>query len=300
VIKADADLRSATMATIKVSLTGEVNVSHHYSILDETTIKADSAVEARTNYWINRYEADYCKANQQSTGCLLKVIGKTDVELIAEELEIRRFETNLGGYVADRMIDVFDDIALPGGKKVQVALINAGSLRLNQNIPAGSELNEWYMNGIFQYPVSLRVIEITGKQLKEAVDHAIEDWSGNGWWLQVSGMAFRHDVENKRATDLSLINKQGDLTLVKDDDIIVASVNGYIADPQKSDRDGYTMLNLDSELVYYADKPIDLKTFVIEAIKALWAQGKAISPALPGRVCNSQRPFAFCVFDQQK
>jgi 2',3'-cyclic-nucleotide 2'-phosphodiesterase (5'-nucleotidase family) len=298
VIKADADIRSATVATISVSPDGKVDTSHHYMILAETTIDSDPVVEARTNYWINRYEADYCKANEQDQGCLLKVIGKTDVELIAEELEIRRFETNLGSYVADHMVDMFDDVQLPDGKKVQIGLTNAGSLRLNQNIPAGTELNEWYMNGIFQYPVDVRVIEISGKQLREVVNHSIEDWSGNGWWLQSSGIAFRHDVANNRATDLSLIDKQGKLTPVKDSDRIVASVNGYIANPQGSDQDGYTMLNLDTELVYYQEQPIDLKTSITKAIKAKWDKGQAISPVLPGRVCNSERPFNPCVFNK--
>ena len=58
------------------------------------------------------------------------------MELIAEELEIRRYETNLGTYVADLMISAFDNIEFTGGRHVQASLINSGSLRLNQNIPS--------------------------------------------------------------------------------------------------------------------------------------------------------------------
>ena len=151
---------------------------------------------------------------------MLSVIGKTDVTLVAEELEIRRFETNLGSFAADQMLTAFDNIKLPNNAKVQIGLLNAGSLRLNQNIPAGTHLNEWYLNGIFQYPIGLRLIELTGKQVKQAVAHSISNWTGNGKYLQVSGLAFHHDVENARATDLSLVDHQGKVTAIKDDDVI--------------------------------------------------------------------------------
>ena len=46
-----------------------------------------------------------------------------------EETEIRRYETNLGNWVADQARQLFPE--------ANMALINAGSLRLNQDIPAG-------------------------------------------------------------------------------------------------------------------------------------------------------------------
>ncbi len=297
VIKADADIRSATIASISVSPAGEVDVSHRYTLIKDSTIEADTKVEQRTAYWIDRYERKYCSDNQQPAGCLTKVIGKTAVELVGEELEIRRFETNLGTYVADQMRLAFDEVKLPGDKKVQIALVNSGSLRLNQNIPAGAELNQWYINGIFQYPAKLRVIEISGKTLKAVVDHQIEEWSGVGWWLQSSGIVFRHDVAAQRVTDLSLVDADGQLTAVQDDDKIVAVVNNYISNPAaRGDQDGYDMLNLDNELVY-GDKLIDLKAFIIEQIDKAHQAGQAINPKLPGRVCNSTRPDSFCVLD---
>lgn len=300
VIKADADLRSATVANVSVAPDGEVNVSYRFSILDETTIASDELVMDNTNQWLERYQQEYCAAKKLPAGCLTEVFGKTDVRLIAEELEIRRFETNLGSYVADQMIDVFDDVQLPGGRKIQASMINAGSLRLNQNIPAGSELNQWYLNGIFQYPVDLRVLEINGKILKQMIEHTIEDWSGNGWWLHVSGMAYRHDSINGRATDISLLDENGQATLVQDDDTIVVVVNNYMADGSRSNQDGYTMLNLEQDVPYNNGQLFDLKDVVIEAIKAEWKNGAGIAPKLPGRVCNNARPELYCVLDNQR
>ncbi|NQZ08671.1 MAG: 5'-nucleotidase C-terminal domain-containing protein [Algicola sp.] len=298
VLKADADLRSATIASITVSPVGEVSISHRYNVIDESTIAVDPELEQRTNYWINRYQSEYCQKHDQGEGCLLEVLGKADVTLVAEELQIRKYETNLGSYVADQMIRAFDNIELPGGRKVQIGLVNAGSLRLNQNIPAGTELNEWYLNGIFQYPVDLRLLEISGKTLKQVVTRSVEDWTGNGWFLQVSGMAFRHDAKTQQISHLSLVDSEGNITPVKDDDKILASVNNYMADPSIADQDGYTMLNLESQ-VFYADKLIALKQAVVNDIKAKWAVGEGIAPKLAGRICSSARPFTYCLLDKK-
>ena len=298
VLKADADVRSATVATVNVSSSGEVDVSHYFAVLDNTTIEEDEAVLAVTNRWMDRYQNEYCAANNQPEGCLMKVLGRTDTTLIGEELEIRRFETNLGAYSADLMMAPFKDMKLPGGKKVQVGLINAGSLRLNQNIPAGTELNDWYVNGIFQYPVNIRILELDGKTLKQVLNRSVEVWAGNGWYLHVSGLAFRHDVANERVTDIHLIDENGKLSPLKDSDTVVAAINAYMTDPG-TNQDGYTMLNLDNE-IKYADKLLSLKDVFREAVREQWLQGKAIAPVAPGRVCTSMRPNEPCLLDSLK
>jgi 2',3'-cyclic-nucleotide 2'-phosphodiesterase (5'-nucleotidase family) len=295
VIKADADARSATIATIKLVKGKGVKVSYRNQKIDETTLTKDPQVAALTEEWIARYEKEYCDKNGAPANCLTEVIGKTAVNLIAEELEIRRYETNLGSFIAETMMAAFDNIALPDQRKVQIALINSGSLRLNQNIPAGSDLTQWYMNGIFQYSTGLRLIEISGAQLKQAVQHSISDWTGNGWWLQSAGIAFRHDTANGRFSDLSLLDRNGKKTLVKDDERILAVVGDYLVD-KSGNQDGYTMLNTDHE-IKYADQLFDLKTVVTDVIKTARKRGQAINPPLPGRVCSSDRATLPCVLN---
>ena len=295
VIKADADARSAAIAKISVDEKGRVDSTFFYTVMDETTVKADKKTGQRIEKWLARYQKEYCRKNSLPKGCLEKVVGKTRVDLIAEELEIRRYETNLGAYIADQMVQAFDGIDLPGEKKPQIALINSGSLRINQNIPAGSDINLWYLNAIFQYPVGLKLITISGKQLQQAIEHSIEDWTGNGWWLQVSGLSFRHDVELGKVRDLQLIDGQGRLRPIKGDDKILAVMSDYIADPSNGNQDGYTMFNLDNEIQY--GKALDLQEVVTRAIGAQWMQGEAISPGLPGRVCSSDRINMPCLLD---
>ena len=295
VIKADADARSATIATIKLVKGAGVTVSYRNQIIDEVSVAKDPQVDALIEEWIARYEKDYCAKNSAPDNCLREVIGKTAVNLIAEELEIRRYETNLGSFVAEAMVHAFDNIALPGQRKVQIAFVNSGSLRLNQNIPAGTDLTQWYMNGIFQYPTSLRLLEISGAQLRQAVEHAIGDWTGNGRWLQSAGFAFRHDTANGRFSDLSLIDKNGKKTPVTDDERILAVVADYLVN-KSGNQDGYTMLNTDHE-IKYADQFFDLKKVVADAIKTAWNSGKPINPPLPGRVCSSDRASLPCVLN---
>ncbi len=293
VVKADAEARSATLVKLSISPNGEKSIDYRYSILNASTIVSDPIVQKRSEAWIKRYQREYCAKSKSSDDCLLKVIGRTEVELIAEELEIRRYETNLGAYVADLMISVFDGIKLPGDRKVQVSLINSGSLRLNQNIPAGSDLNNWYLNGLFLYDIPLRLIEIDGKTLKAALQHSAQDWTGNGWWLQSSGIAYRHDTLGGRISDLHLIDRSGNITPINDTDRVMVSVSNYIVDAS-GDQDGFTMLGLDTE-VKYAAKLVDLRTIVSEDVSARWTNKQGIRPKLPGRVCSDDRPSLPCV-----
>lgn len=296
VIKADADARSATVAKISLVDGQNPEVSFRYAILDETTIDRDETVQDAVVAWNTRYEEDYCREASEAEGCLRVVLGKAGVDLIAEELEIRRYETNLGAYIADQMIAAFDSVSLPRSVKPQIALINSGSLRFNQNIPAGTNITQRHLDGIFQYPVALKLITITGETLQNVLDHSVEDWTGNGWWLQSSGVAFKHNTANGAVSDLSLVKEGGDTVLVRPEDEILAVVSDYIATPGPNrDQDGYTMLNLDSEIQYGAQ--FDLKTIVTDSIIKAWNSRTAISPALPGRVCSSDRESAPCLLN---
>ena len=191
------------------------------------------------------------------------------------------------------MISAFDNIEFTGGRHVQASLINSGSLRLNQNIPAGTSLNNWYINGLFLYDIPLRVIEIDGKTLKAVLQHSVEDWTGSGWWLQSAGIAYRHDTHAGEISDLHLINRDGKISPIGDADKILISVSNYIVDPS-GDQDGYTMINLNTE-VKYAEKLFDLKTIFSKDVSSLWKRQQGIQPKLPGRVCSSDRAFLPCV-----
>ncbi|QTR49659.1 5'-nucleotidase C-terminal domain-containing protein [Candidatus Thiothrix anitrata] len=199
IVKADADAMSAAVVRLdavnpKQSSVTFVDLPGKYA--------PDAGVVARINQWDARFAEGFCGEKGESNACLTQVLGKTAVDLIAEELTIRRFETNLGNWLADTARTSFAD------QGAQIAFLNAGGMRLNQNIPAG-ELNRRHLDTLFAYPTRLAMIRLSGAQLQAVVNHAITDWTGNGRWLQVSGFAFKHNPATGTAEQLSLITRRG-------------------------------------------------------------------------------------------
>jgi hypothetical protein len=121
------------------------------------------------------------------------------------------------------------------------------------------------------------------------VSHAIEDWTGNGWWLQISGFAYRHTPEAKPpvADYLTLLNARDSHggRLIRDDEMLLA-VTGEFLVHEETGQDGYTMLNT-AQVVPSTGAPVDLKELVIKALQASGAEG--IAPKIEGRICNTQR-----------
>ncbi|MDX9988359.1 5'-nucleotidase C-terminal domain-containing protein [Thiothrix unzii] len=275
IVKADADAMSAAVVRLdaanpKQSSVTFVDLPGKYA--------PDAGVVARINQWDARFAEGFCGEKGESNACLTQVLGKTAVDLIAEELTIRRFETNLGNWLADTARTSFAD------QGAQIAFLNAGGMRLNQNIPAG-ELNRRHLDTLFAYPTRLAMIRLSGAQLQAVVNHAITDWTGNGRWLQVSGFAFKHNPATGTAEQLSLITPQG-LRPIQADETLLAVTNDYLLDAS-GDQDGYRMLG--ENLIVALDQPrLELKDKVLEALQQAGSAG--IAPRVEGRVCNASKP----------
>lgn len=275
VFKADADARSALLVRVRVPQQGAPEVAYEYRDLDQRVAR-DPAVQQRVDDWLVRHDAAYCAAAEEPVGCLDEVIGHAQVRLVAEELQIRGMETNLGDWVLDQALNRFRD------QGAQVAFINAGSLRLNQDIPPGAPVTRRRLLELFAYPAPLYLIEIDGATLQQVIDHAIQGWPGEGRWLQVAGFAWRHHTEAARADALTLLTPE-DVRPIRPDETLRAVVNGYLIDPAIGNQDGYRVLSLDQR-VETAASPPDLKDLVIEALRQAGKTG--IAPARAGRICQ--------------
>lgn len=282
-VKADADANSA--AVVHVNLEGKEFVTSVDYVTFPGKHVADPVVQQRVDAWGRRFESEHCRAQGAADDCMRVAIGKTRVDLIAEELTIRRYETNLGNFLADTALDAF---RVSGA---QIAFLNSGGMRINYNIPAG-DITRTHMDSLFAFPAKLSMIRITGDQLQRIVDHAITDWTGNGRWLQISGFAFRHDPVKGKATALSLITAQG-LRRVKPDDVILAVTNDYLLNRQ-GDQDGYTMIG-EEMVISPPSATADLKSLVIQKIHAAGENG--IAPEMEGRICNTLHD-SFCMITQ--
>jgi 2',3'-cyclic-nucleotide 2'-phosphodiesterase (5'-nucleotidase family) len=115
-----------------------------------------------------------------------KVVGSTTVPLDVREETVREKESNFGDYLADVMRREM---------KTDVALINGGAFRGDRVIPPGDlTLNDIYTVMLFED--DLRAIEITGRQLLEALENGVSMTGEKaGRFPQVSGMRFSFDPD---------------------------------------------------------------------------------------------------------
>ena len=277
VLKADADARTASVIRLNLDSNGRLDVKHEFRTLSGVEPKPDPDTLALVGDWQARHEQEFCAKAKAEPGCLGELYGSTRTLLEAEETKIRRQETSLGDWVADQMRKEME----PCG--AQVAFINSGSLRLNQDLPAGTRITRRHVEELFGYETPLRLIRIDGATLQQVAEQSLRAWPGSGSWLQISGFAWVHDTEGKTATGLTLLTPQGPRP-VRPDEEILAAVDDYLVNPEIGDQDGYIMLQ-PSQVVKNCDADgHDLKKVVETALRAANPQG--IAPRAEGRICQ--------------
>jgi 2',3'-cyclic-nucleotide 2'-phosphodiesterase (5'-nucleotidase family) len=278
VLKADADARTATVIELTLGADGKLAVNHRLEPIAEG-LAEDCALAGRVDSWLSLHEGYFCGQQAAAAGtagsprCLEQKLGTSNVPLVAEESKIRGEETNLGDWVADRMVEAF------AGCGAQVAFVNSGSLRLNQDIPAGP-ITRRTIEELFAYPAPLYLLRLKGSTLQEVAAHAIDYWPGAGNWLQISGFAFEHDTANHRVSGVELLTSTGRRAVQPDEEVLAVALN-YLFDPT-GDRDGYTMLDPSLVVEDCAANGRDLKSQIV--IPALEAAGGGIAPEEDGRI----------------
>ena len=280
VYKADADARSAWRITLSREATGYRRDAELIQLNQAMT--PDPDVQTVVDAWLAKDDAAVCGKIEKAPGCLADAVGQAGVELVAEELQIRSYETNFGNWIAD--------VARASCPKADVAFLNSGSLRLNRDIPPGPVLRK-DIETLFAYPTGLRLVRISGATLQQVVDRATQGWSGNGNWLQISGFSWWHDTKAGSATRLTLLGSAPHKVTPTEN--ILAVIPDFLLDPA-SGQDGYTMLLPEMELKGADAKaacgrefdPGDLKNLVYEAMSPSLS-GAPMAPGVEGRICSS-------------
>jgi 2',3'-cyclic-nucleotide 2'-phosphodiesterase (5'-nucleotidase family) len=275
VLKADADARTATVALVTLHPDGRVEVANELRALADSAtppVRPDPRVAAEVQEWLACHERQFCADAGSPHGCLDEVLGRTRTRLVAEESHIRSEETSLGDWVADQMLAAYASCG------AQAAFVNSGSLRLNQDLPAGSEVTRQHVEELFGFPAPLRLLEVDGATLQKVADRAVQQWPGSGNWLQGAGMSFVHDSKAGTASDLTLLNPQPHR--VTPDETVRVVTNDYVA----GGGDGYTMLKGVEQVADCAVGTPDLKLLVQQALRD--AEPTGIAPVEnDGRVC---------------
>ena len=283
VYKADADARTASVITITVSDDSPIAVHHRWVQLTDA-VAPHPEVQDKVAGWLARHEQEFCQElvregkGKDPTTCLKQPLGKVEaVPLVGEESTIRRTEASLGNWLTDVMRKACG---------ADVAFINAGSLRLNQDLPVGTILRRRHIEELFAYPTKLRVLTLTGAQLRQVVDHAVQEWPGSGRWLQVSGFAFRHRHDDSEQADSAKRDRTVDLTWLAasgpqplGESVTVKAVT---SDFLAAGGDDYQMLKSVPSSDCRPGGREDLKDFVLDGIE----KTRVVKAAAPeGRIC---------------
>ena len=172
ITKADADAKSVIVYDVVVPSRGAIKTAPLRVMLD-TTVPKDRAVDMTVQSWL--------KLLSQKLGDT-QPIGRTKFLLEGIEPAVRGRETALGNLLAD---------VARAQMGTDVALLNGGGIRINDNIPPGP-ITKYDMEGIFYYPNRIVAFPATGAQLLEMLRNSVSRVdAGDGRFLQVSGLRFR-------------------------------------------------------------------------------------------------------------
>ncbi len=181
ITKADADCKTAIVHEVRVFPDGKVETRHRKIELDDK-IEKDAPMNAEVDRQLDRLARVFQKSGKD----LNQVLGQTENLLEGVEPAVRGRETALGNFLADIIRERM---------KADIAFINGGGIRINDNIPPGP-VTVYDMEGIFYYDNQLASFELTGAQLLDILRNSVsKSHLGDGRFLQVSGIRFRYHVK---------------------------------------------------------------------------------------------------------
>ncbi|HEX2831603.1 MAG TPA: bifunctional UDP-sugar hydrolase/5'-nucleotidase [Thermoanaerobaculia bacterium] len=179
--KADADAKSVIVYDVVYTPGRGIDTVPLRVVIDKTIAK-DPAVDARVQYWMG-------ELSQKLGGN--ETIGQTENLLEGVEPAVRGYETALGNLLTD---------AARRQMNTEVAVLNGGSIRINDNIPPGP-ITKYDMEGIFYYTNTLVAFPLTGQQLLDMLRNGVSRAdAGDGRFLQVSGISFRYAKNGNQFT----------------------------------------------------------------------------------------------------
>lgn len=181
ITKADADARTAIVHDVRVAHDGSVADAFRKVPLDDA-VEKDPAVEREVQASLD----ELAVAVKAQTGRdLREVVGETENTLEGVEPAVRGRETALGNFLTD---------VLRERMKTDVAFVNGGAIRINDDIPPGP-IRNYDLEGIFYFDNAIVSFEITGAQLLDVLRTSVSKvHAGHGRFLQVSGFRFRYHV----------------------------------------------------------------------------------------------------------
>lgn len=174
ITKADADAITAWVIQVDASQPGKPKLKKTLRKLD-SNIKKEPKIQAFVDDQVMRLSR---KIPDYHT-----VYGSSQYKLEGLESEIRSRETAMGNWLAD---------VARQRMNTDIAFLNGGGIRINDNIPAGSDIRGEHLAGIFYYAMGLVTFNLKGHELLDVLNNSVSMVDlGSGRFLQISGMKFQ-------------------------------------------------------------------------------------------------------------
>jgi 2',3'-cyclic-nucleotide 2'-phosphodiesterase/3'-nucleotidase len=191
-------------------------------------------------------------------------IGRTETTLDCRENVVRREESNMGNYIADKMRENTD---------ADVALMNGGGIRTDSQYEPGAITQRDVLN-ILPFGNELTVLEVSGETLRAALENGVSEVERlSGRFPQVSGMQFTYDPSNEAGSRIVDASLGGDA--IDPDATYTVATNNFVADGG----DGYGMLTDATRVLTPGNGPV-LASLIVRRIRA----ESPIAPEVTGRV----------------
>ncbi|RHR33150.1 extracellular solute-binding protein [Clostridium sp. AF19-22AC] len=211
------------------------------------------------------------------------VVGKMDHDLLLENFNARRGETELGNFIADCALDA---------SGAQAAVINGGGIRASfyEGVVYGGDLS-----AVCPFDNKIIVLEMKGQTVWDMLEKGLETCSDEfpgGSFLQISGLQYNFDSSRPSGSRLVSVKMPDGSDLDPDGEYQVA-VNDYMAGKgsyAEGNGDGFTMLNY-----YDDDTPKGSVTLVKDTglfyrdAMALYFEkhgDAAVDVRIEGRICD--------------
>lgn len=201
----------------------------------------DQAASTKEDPQVKAFIDSVAEQNKKITS---KVIGKTDIELVGAKPKVRTGETNLGNLITD---------AILWKTNADCVITNGGGIRTS--IDKG-EITKGEVITVLPFGNVVVVKELTGKQLKAALEHGVADYPEvAGKFPHIAGMTFTLDATapaGQRVKDLKVNGKAVDMNKkysVATNDFLAAGGDGYAAFANAKEVKLYS--NMDEILIEY-------------------------------------------------
>jgi 5'-nucleotidase len=218
VLKADANARSAQVVT--VSRSGGGWTTQPQLVRIDASVETDAATAAVVDAWrdslVKRLGPE-------------RVVGTAPEPLEGRDDICRSRECSLGNLVTD---------ALRHGTGADVALINAGNMRIDDVIGPGTITN-YHLESIFLFADESRNVTfpLSGARLREVLEHGLSERSvGRGAFLQLSGVEVRYDAARPSGSRIVGDLRRSDGAVVSPGDSLRVTFGVY---PACQGGDGY-------------------------------------------------------------